>query len=254
MESGRTIRIEARYCGPPRSGNGGYVCGTLAEHRPGTVQVKYKQPAPLDEDLKIISDESSTSLRRGSGETLAVARTVAELKQPLPEPIGFEEAQTASQSYAGFQEHAFPTCFVCGPGRSAGDGLRIFPGAVKAPGDFTNLVAAPWMLDESLCDESGTVLPAVLWAALDCPGYFAVALGEPRVMVLASLCAEIYERPRLSAEKLVVMGWEEKRQSRSAVAGTALFDAESGKVLARASGKWMIPKNWDPENIDTNYA
>ena len=30
-----SIIIEKRYCGPPNSGNGGYVCGRLAQHIPG---------------------------------------------------------------------------------------------------------------------------------------------------------------------------------------------------------------------------
>ena len=30
-----SIIIDRRYCGPPNSGNGGYVCGRLARHIPG---------------------------------------------------------------------------------------------------------------------------------------------------------------------------------------------------------------------------
>ena len=39
-----------------------------------------------------------------------------------------DEAVAASATYPGFSAHPFPTCFVCGPERAEGDGLRLFPG------------------------------------------------------------------------------------------------------------------------------
>lgn len=33
--SSDTLRIDGRYCGPPRSRNGGCVCGRLADHIDG---------------------------------------------------------------------------------------------------------------------------------------------------------------------------------------------------------------------------
>ena len=45
------ITIAKRFCGPPRSGNGGYVCGSLAAFVEGTAEVTLRRPPPLDRPL-----------------------------------------------------------------------------------------------------------------------------------------------------------------------------------------------------------
>ena len=47
------LTIPHRYCGPPESGNGGWVSGAVAEHVPTTadrpaVTVRLASPPPLD--------------------------------------------------------------------------------------------------------------------------------------------------------------------------------------------------------------
>jgi hypothetical protein len=44
MES---LVIARRFCGPPNSGNGGYVCGRVAAHIPGSASVRLKTATPL---------------------------------------------------------------------------------------------------------------------------------------------------------------------------------------------------------------
>ena len=46
------LEISERFCGPPNSGNGGYVCGLLAKHLTGTVTVRLKAPPPLTTKLR----------------------------------------------------------------------------------------------------------------------------------------------------------------------------------------------------------
>ena len=41
-----TMTIPRRFCGPPNSGNGGYVCGTLARCIPGAAEVTLRAPPP----------------------------------------------------------------------------------------------------------------------------------------------------------------------------------------------------------------
>jgi hypothetical protein len=57
----------------------------------------------------------------------------------VPVPPALDMAARAASALAGFQTHAFPTCFVCGPQRADGDGLRIFP----APQDPAGCSLAP---------------------------------------------------------------------------------------------------------------
>ena len=52
------ITIPHRYCGPPESGNGGWVCGTVAAHVPTTsprpaVTVRLASPPPLDRAMSL---------------------------------------------------------------------------------------------------------------------------------------------------------------------------------------------------------
>ncbi|MCJ9705122.1 hypothetical protein MOV74_28970, partial [Bradyrhizobium sp. SHOUNA76] len=49
------IIIDKRYCGPPNSGNGGYVCGRLARHIPGGAEITLRAPPPLDTPLDAIA-------------------------------------------------------------------------------------------------------------------------------------------------------------------------------------------------------
>ena len=42
--------IPTRYCGPPGSGNGGYVCGRIAAYANGPVTVTLRRPPPLATD------------------------------------------------------------------------------------------------------------------------------------------------------------------------------------------------------------
>jgi hypothetical protein len=141
-----------------------------------------------------------------------------------------------SRSYRGFAEHPFPTCFVCGPSRAAGDGLRIFPGrSATAPRDEPRL-AATWVPDRSLADAAGRVLPEFLWAALDCPGYFSIA-RDGETALLGRMTAEV-DATIAAGERCVVVAWPITRDGRKLHAGTALFDA-SGTPRGRAFQTWI---------------
>ena len=62
-----SIIIDKRYCGPPNSGNGGYVCGRLARHIPGGAEVTLRAPPPLDKPLDVVAtDDGSWELRDGA--------------------------------------------------------------------------------------------------------------------------------------------------------------------------------------------
>src|SRR6185503_12253340 len=54
------IIIDKRFCGPPNSGNGGYVCGRLAPHIPGGAEVTLRAPPPLDKPLDIVATDGDT--------------------------------------------------------------------------------------------------------------------------------------------------------------------------------------------------
>ncbi len=224
------VTISKRFCGPSDSGNGGYVCGLLARYVDGTAQVMLRQPPPLEQPLVVdLSSSPMVLLRNGDAVVAQAAPSVLELEVPQP-PI-YEQAQAASKKYAGFHFHPFPRCFVCGPERLEGDGMRIFPGRLDSDG----VVASAWMPHESLADDTGYVRKEFLWACLDCPGAFAVMGRLP--VVLGKLTADITGKVR-PGRRCVTMGWKIAKEGRKCHAGTAVF-TEEGDLLGKARAVWI---------------
>lgn len=236
-----SFSIADRFCGPPRSGNGGYVCGRLARHLPGTVAARLKAPPPLNTPLHLTGDDTLAQLF--AGETLiAEARPATLDLQPPPCPA-FEEAEQAAPAFIGFKVHAFPGCFVCGPARAAHDGLRIFPGPLAG----STTIAAPWVPDASLADDAGHIQPEFLWSALDCTGAFTITPGLPegRTIVLGELCATLHDT-LAPGERCVVLGWPLGSDGRKHFAGSAVY-APGGRLVALARAVWIeVPTSaWD---------
>ena len=223
------VVIERRFRGPPQSGNGGYSCGVVAEGVSGVATVTLRLPPPLDRPLTLTGDGEQSRLT--DGENIVGEATQSTLDLEVPEPPGLEVAVEASRRYAGFESHPFPGCFVCGPERAPGDGLRIFPGRVGT----TEIVAAPWTPDESLRGADGLVDRRYVWAALDCPSYFG--LPSAPMALLGRLTASIEGLPEVG-EPLVAIGWPIEVDGRKSFAGSALANRE-GEVLARAAATWI---------------
>src|SRR6266571_6475499 len=98
--------ISSRFCGPPKSGNGGYVCGRVATHVPGVAAVRLKAPPPLETELRIDASESRAQLIQGSN--VIAEANVANLDLTPPAAPSFSEAEEAAKSYTGFTRHVFP--------------------------------------------------------------------------------------------------------------------------------------------------
>lgn len=224
--------ISSRFCGPPKSGNGGYVCGRMAAHVPGSVAVRLKAPPPLETELQIEVLDSAVRLLHGPN-VIAEAKAAA-LDLSPPACPSFAEAEEAAKSYLGFTSHAFPRCFVCGPQRANGDGLRIFPG----PTASRSMVAATWVPDQSLGNGSKVVRAEFLWAALDCTSGFAVLpVPEGKAIVLGELCVRIDDSVTAS-EKCIVIGWPLQIDGRKRIAGSAVFSS-SGRPVAVGRATWI---------------
>ena len=225
------IKIDRRFCGPPDSGNGGYVCGLAAGFIDGAAEVTLRKPPPLEQSLEL-ERIGKKILFRDQNHIVAEVRP-AILELAVPNPPTYAEAKEAAKLYPGFKEHVFPTCFVCGPERAEGDGLRIFPNTIP----MKNLVAAPWIPDDSLADDNGKVRPEFLWSALDCPGGWAVTVTKPRPIVLGRLAACVDNRIK-PGEQCVVIGWEIGADGRKLYSGSAVF-SESGKLCGKAKATWI---------------
>jgi len=227
----RQITIPKRFNGPPDSGNGGYVCGVFAIATGDDLRVRLIAPPPLDKPLLLEPVDAGNWILRDGDQPIASGRAVP-LQLDVPSAPPYVQAVWASQHYAGFRAHSFPDCFVCGPHRRRGDGLRIFPGLLDS-----GIVAAPWLPADDLDGGDGKVAPEFHWAALDCPGYFAIVGETPRKMVLGEMQAHVDRRVHVG-EPCTVIGWSLGSEGRKHHSGTALFD-EDGELCARARATWI---------------
>ena len=225
------IRISSRYCGPPGAGNGGYVAGLLASFSPQGASIRLQARSPLETSLAVHAGEDGVVELRDGANVIASA-TPAALDLDVPPPPTFDAAVDAGKGYRGLHDHPCPGCFVCGTGRS--DGLRIFAGSLAHAG--RECVAAAWSPDASLAGTRGRVRPEFLWAALDCPGYFAL-VPDFRPMLLGSLAGQVESEVRIG-EPCVVLAWRLSVEGRKHRAGTALYGAD-GRCVARAAATWI---------------
>jgi hypothetical protein len=130
-----------------------------------------------------------------------------------------------------------PICFTCGTDRRQGDGLRVFTGQVA--GRAKGVVAGVWTPDAAFADGDGLIRNEVIWAALDCPGYFAWVEREGRHgALLGTMTAEVIRRPE-AGEACIVVAWPLAREGRKETAGVALYSA-AGELMARAHQVWIV--------------
>ncbi|HLZ39040.1 MAG TPA: hypothetical protein VKP64_15110 [Mycobacteriales bacterium] len=234
------LTVPARFAGPPGSANGGYMAGRLAafvvaQPGPDAAVVTLRRPPPIEAAMDVVRDGDRVEVRH-DGQLVAEAAP-ARLDVDVVPPVSAGEAAAAAQRYRGRELHPFPGCFVCGIAREAGDGLRLEPGSV-AP----DTVAALWRPHPSLTRD-GRTAPEFVWAALDCPGGWAVdLLGRP--MVLGRVTGQVEAVPEVG-EDVVVMGKLVGQEDRKSFSVTTAYDADS-RVLGRASAVWIAV---DPATI-----
>jgi hypothetical protein len=235
MTAHRLLVIARRFRGPPTSGNGGYTCGMLAAAASRPVEVRLIKPPPLDRRLEVVDDPATGGLNLVDGADLVATATPKTFELEVPRPPTYAEALAAVGNYEGFQAHAYSDCFVCGPARHRGDGMRVFAAPIPA----RELVAAAWIPDRTLVGADGKVLPEFMWAALDCPGFFATGAAI-RGPLLGTYAARIDRCVHLDAS-CVVIGWALKHEGRKHVVGTAIFD-NFGELCGRALATWVEPR------------
>ena len=241
-----TVSIPARFNGPPASGQGGYSAGVFAEHLEGPAAVSLRRPIPLDEklEMRVGGDDDKGAAPASDGTAArafdAAGQLIAEVAPAPPmapwdaAPVNLEAAHRAKKRFKPPSVDTFDHCFVCG--RERHDGFRLAPGPVAG----TDLVAAPWTPPAWAADGDGVVLPEFVWAALDCPGYFAIHGTDPTVAFLARQQTEVHTPVRVGVE-YVVLARKRKREGRKGFAATAIVDS-AGAVVAHSEQLLIVPR------------
>jgi hypothetical protein len=227
-----TISIASRFAGPPESANGGYTAGRLAGSLGSQpVTVTLRRPPPLEQPLAVTRIEGGSHLI-ADGELIAEASAGHFQHQPVA-PVSRARAESVQAAYPGLFDHSFNGCFVCGPEREVGDGMRLCPGPISA-----DRTACVWTPDESLADAHAGRFAAIefVWAALDCPGGWTSDLIA-RPLVLGRMTGAVHRLPEIG-RPVVIVGELYETDGRKTRTGTAAYD-ENNRLLGRAEQLWI---------------
>jgi len=233
----KSIIIDARFSGPPRSGHGGYVAGLVANEVGNPAEVTLRTPPPLERPLTLEATADGGAVLRDGDEVVAEGRPSPPLDVVPPALVRWADAEQAAARFLETSaDHPFRTCFGCGPERSVGDGLREFFGPVAG---HDGLYAAPFTADASLVRPASggdEIAPEFVWAAIDCPSA-APAMADGTVCVLGRLAVQRRGPVRLGY-RYIVMSWLEARSGRKAQTAAALC-TDMGNVQAVARATWI---------------
>jgi hypothetical protein len=145
--------------------------------------------------------------------------------------VTIAEAEAAASP---IDDHIFRTCFVCGPSRARGDGLRLFPGPVAARA----LIAAPFQPAAADCTD-GALNPEIVWSLLDCPSglvLYHLDVWKDR-FVLGRMAARV-DAPLPLRKRFVAVAKIVKVEGRKGYTASALFD-DAGGLCAVARATWI---------------
>jgi hypothetical protein len=231
-----SVIIARKYCGFLNRGNGGYVCGIAAGYIQGAAEVTLWKPPPVDLPLDIERINKRILLK--NGDVIIAEARPSSINLDIPNSPTLKETIEASKLSSAISDNPpSPDCFVCGCNRANGDGLRVFAGPVFG----RDIVAAPWVPDTPLADDSGMIKEEFLWAVLDCPGAYAfIDRGIP-MMVLGRLVASV-KKKITPCENCIIIGWKISTDGRKLFSGSALF-SESGELCGMSKATWFVIKD-----------
>lgn len=231
------VVIDPGYCGPSFSGNGGYTSGLVAEEFGSLAQVTLTSPPPLGVELHFERSDV-LGLFGPDGVQIAIAREGHLDSNPAPY-VDPELVRSKEPEFPG-GPHPFPRCFTCGTDRAESEGLRI-RSAVISEG-----IAAGIFTPHPAFFVNGALPIPVMWAAMDCPGYWAVGY-QSQPAVLGRMTAEVL-RTVQENEHYISVGQVLAKEGRKIHSRTAIYDFEQ-TLIARSEQTWIEinPHDFEPQ-------
>ena len=100
----QTVSIPKRFCGPTRSGNGGYVCGVIAGQLEGTASVRLFAPPPLEAEMTLQVDADSAKLLHDEMLIGEARPATLELTPPTAPTLVLSQTKPASDRHEVYSE------------------------------------------------------------------------------------------------------------------------------------------------------
>jgi hypothetical protein len=229
-----SIVVGERFCGPPGTGNGGYVSGLVAAQLDTAAEVTLRAPVPLGVPLTVA--RTADGVRVTDGATLVAEAGPAGPVSAPPEPVPIADAREAaarSRLRLVPGDHPYPHCFVCGSARNDGLGIMVGPVAGR------DVAADVWCPDAGLAGTDGVVRDEFVWAVLDCSGGLGAFGDTPNGLpYLLGRMTIRRTAPVRAGTPHVVLGWRESVAGRKMIAGSALY-TEGGDAVAVARAIWI---------------
>ena len=101
--------IPPRFCGPARSGNGGYVCGRIAAYADGPLAVTLRRPPPLATPMTVEPvDDGSLRVRHGGTLIAETTFPPGPLAMEVPDPASLADARLVGRARAVLPRPALP--------------------------------------------------------------------------------------------------------------------------------------------------
>lgn len=241
----RELVADDRLHGPPGILQGGFAAGVLGDIARAadpygapltSVDARLHAPTPLGRVLQARVRATDVAARyeveTRDGDTLLVSGEV-ELAGHETAARAYDLLELATVPLPPAEpQHAFPTCWVCGPDPVHPLGQRLHPRTVDA-----RSVSIPWVADEELGDQRSMIDPLVVSAVLDCPGVWAsighvTARGDIGCLLAGYRLTFFREAPVM--EPLRTVARLDEADGRKIRARSALVD-EDGVTYAVAS-------------------
>lgn len=233
------VVIEGRFCGPPRSGHGGYTAGLVAEMLGNPAEVTLVAPPPLGVPLDLVRNADGTAVLSDGDTVVASGRTLETVSVEAAFPDGAATLRWAdAEAAAAHSEnltapHPAPTCFGCGPAREPREAIALRTGPVDGqPGLF----AAPWVPSASYALDDGSLATRMVWAALDCPTG-APFLARGLTVVLGRLALDL--RGLVSVGYRYIIAVRATGDDGRKHHAEALLTTDMGNVQAVARATWI---------------
>lgn len=239
MQPTTEVIIDARYNGPRGLGNGGYIAGAMAAFVSGDAEVRILKGFPLATPLAIHHHADGSVSCHLDDQELGRARALV-LDLAVPPSPGLDAARAAAGRFRCIHISDPRGCYVCSPKRAPGDGLRLFCWPLVPGASAAAIVAGVWTPERAVCDQLGRVAPVQVWAALDCPGAYAIAALAPDAgRQLLGTCAASLKQPLHAGESYILSSWQlAPPEGRKRFMGVAIHDV-AGELIACARQIWI---------------